>query len=458
MFRKKIGKILAPLAMGALLVGYASPVFSAVDLNEKLASCRYVQKVNSFEVIFDASLSTNEISKVAKLNQEKTLINLLNDTIPNMKLTAAERAFGEFSYFSGATSKVLFAPTDYTKSLLPQAQAPFTRGKGASPLDAALDGATADLQAQSGQLAVIVFSDGLDMQKYDPVAAAQRMKKAYGDRVCIYTVVLGNKADTFDLGDMNEGINLMKKVAEAGECGFMTTGASISTPDGMADFVEKVFLAKDSDCDGVADYLDKCPDTPKGCDAGCKTCPVDKDGCPLDSDGDGVIDCMDKCPNTLQGVAVDRDGCPIAAEKRREARREAAVAPVAPVAPAVVEPKAEEPVIMTLSILFETGKSKIRPNYEKEIQKVADYMKAHPDVEAVIAGHTDNAGNKAANMKLSQDRANSVKSSLVKNFNIDASRLEAIGYGESKPIVSNATKAGKQKNRRVTVIFTNPTK
>jgi len=443
MFRKRICKILAPLAMVALFIGFASPAFSAVDLNEKLASCQYVQKVNAFEVIFDASESMNEIYKGSpKMKQEKALITLFNDTIPNMKLTAAERAFGEFTYFfGGATSKLLFAPTDYNKSLLPQAQAPFSRGKGFSPLDAALDGATADLQSQSGQLAVIVFSNGEDMQKYDYVGAAKRMKKAYGDRVCIYTVVLGNKADTFDLGDMNEGIDVMKKVAEAGECGFMTEGASISTPAGMADFVEKVFLCKDSDCDGVCDYLDKCPDTPKGCK-------VDKDGCPLDSDGDGVCDGLDKCPGTPLGVAVDADGCPIVAEKRAE--------PAAPAA--AVEAKAEEPVIMTLSIFFETGKSDIRPNYEKEIQKVADYMKAHPDVEAVIAGHTDNAGKKAANMKLSQDRANSVKNSLVKNFNIDASRLEAVGYGESKPIVSNATKAGKQKNRRVTVIFNNPTK
>lgn len=455
MFSKRIFKILAPLAMGALFLGSASPVFSAVDLNEKLASCRYVQKVNSFEVIFDASESMNEIYKGSpKMKQQKALINLFNDTIPNMKLTAAERAFGEFTWLIGSdTSKLLFAPTEYNKSLLPQAQSTWTltRGKGFSPLDKALDGATADLQSQSGQMAVIAFSNGEDMQKYDPVGAAKRMKKAYGDRVCIYTVVLGNKADTFDMGDMNEGINVMKNVAEASisqtvpECGFMVTGASISTPAGMADFVEKIFLAKDSDCDGVADYLDKCPDTPKGCDAGCRTCPVDKDGCPLDSDGDGVIDCMDKCPDTPQGVKVDVNGCPIVAEKRAEPA-------------AAVEAKAEEPVIMTLSIFFETGKSEIRPIYEKEIQRVADYMKAHPDMDAVIAGHTDNVGTKAANMKLSQDRVNNVKNSLVKNFNIDASRLEAVGYGESKPIVSNATKAGKQKNRRVTVIFTNPTK
>jgi OOP family OmpA-OmpF porin len=115
-------------------------------------------------------------------------------------------------------------------------------GNGFSPLDAGLDGATADLQSQSGQLAVIAFSDGNDMQQYDPVGAAKRMKKAYGDRVCIYTVVIGDKAALIDLGDKAEGVKMMKKVADAGECGFSVIGESISTPAGMADFVEKVFL------------------------------------------------------------------------------------------------------------------------------------------------------------------------------------------------------------------------
>jgi OOP family OmpA-OmpF porin len=229
--------------MVALFIGYSSPVFSAVSLNEKLASGQYVQKVDAFEVIFDATLSMNDMYKGgSKLNQEKALVNLFNDTIPNLKLTAAARAFGRLTTFGDETSKALFAPTSYSKSLLPQAIAPFTMGNGFSPLDAGLDGATADLQSQSGQLAVIAFSDGNDMQQYDPVGAAKRMKKAYGDRVCIYTVVIGDKAALIDLGDKAEGVKMMKKVADAGECGFSVIGESISTPAGMADFVEKVFL------------------------------------------------------------------------------------------------------------------------------------------------------------------------------------------------------------------------
>jgi OOP family OmpA-OmpF porin len=434
MFRKRFLKILVPLAMVALLIGYAMPAFSAVDLNPKLASGEYVQKVDTFEVIFDATESMNEIYKGgSKLNQEKALVTLFNDTIPNLKLTSAGRAFGDFTMFGGATSKSLFAPTAHNKSLLPQATAPFTRGKGFSPLDAGLDGATADLQSQTGRMAVIAFSDGADMQKFQPVAAAQRMKKAYGDRVCIYTVVLGDKAAMWNFGDKAEGMNIMKQVADAGECGIVVTGDSISSPEGMAAFVEKVFLDKDSDRDGVGDSVDKCPDTPQGC-------PVDKDGCPLDSDGDGVIDCLDKCPDTPKGVAVDKDGCPPVEEKRPEPA-------------AAVEPKAEAPVMMTLHILFASDKYNIQPKYESEIKKVADYMKANPDVTAVVAGHTDSTHSNAYNKKLSQNRANAVKTALVEKYGIDASRIEAVGYGEDKPIATNKTKAGRQKNRRVVVMF-----
>lgn len=428
MLRKTVLKILVPLAMVALVIGVSSPAFSAGELDQKLASCQYIQKVDTFEVIFDATESTNELYKGApKLKQEKALINLFNDTIPNLKLTAAERAFGRFSLFGGDTSKLLFAPTAYNKSLLPQAQAPFYQGKGLSPLDAALDGATADLQSQSGKMAVIVFSNGLDMQKFDPVGAAKRMKKAYGDRVCIYTVVLGDKASQFDMGDMNEGLNVMQKVADAGECGFMVKGSSISTPAAMADFVEKVFLCQDTDCDGVCDSADKCPDTPKGCK-------VDKDGCPLDSDGDGVIDCLDKCPDTPAGVKVDANGCP----------------PEEP-----VEAKAEEPVMMTLKIHFASDKYNVESKYEPEIAKVADFMKAHPEADAVVAGHTDSTHTEKYNQKLSEQRANAVKTVLVEKFKVDASRIEAVGYGETKPVATNKTAAGKAQNRRVVVLFNN---
>lgn len=400
------------MAVLALLVGCAAqkdvvPAVSVVDLNQKVASGKYVQKVDAFEVIFDTTTSMNDPYKnVSKLDQEKSLIRLFNDTIPRLKLNAAGRVFGQMSCFGGSMSECLFGPTAYEKSLLPKAMEPFTSGQGESPLDEALDRATADLKSQTGQLAVIVFSDGEDMAKYAPVAAAQRMKNAYGDRVCIYTVHIGGNAG---------GREVMRKVADAGRCGFMATGDSVSTPAGMADFVEKVFL---------------------------KEAVVEKprEAVILDSDGDGVPDHLDKCPGTPAGVKVDKDGCPLPVAK-----------PVVPKAD-VVSPM-EKAVIekgrVTLNVTFDFDKATIRKSAHQEIENLASIMKKYPDLQILLEGHTCNIGGAKYNEGLSSRRAEAVKKYLVEKFGIDAARLSTKGYGFTRPVASNATKAGRQKNRRV---------
>ncbi len=81
-------------------------------------------------------------------------------------------------------------------------------------------------------------------------------------------------------------------------------------------------------------------------------------------------------------------------------------------------------------------------------------MKKYPDTKATIEGHTDNVGKEAADMKLSQKRADAVVKSLIKDYKIDKSRLKAVGYGPKKPVASNATAAGKQQNRRVEAVLT----
>lgn len=175
----------------------------------------------------------------------------------------------------------------------------------------------------------------------------------------------------------------------------------------------------DSDKDGVCNGCDKCPDTPLGCI-------VDKDGCPTDSDKDGVCDGLDKCPDTPAGVKVDKDGCPI--------------------------PEIVEKGRTTLEVLFDFDKSTIKGNYSKDIDALADVMKKYEVLNVTIEGHTDNvckSKNPNYNKKLSQRRADAVKKYLVEKSGIDAKRLTAIGFGAEKPIASNETKEGRQKNRRV---------
>jgi OOP family OmpA-OmpF porin len=203
------------------------------------------------------------------------------------------------------------------------------------------------------------------------------------------------------------------------------------TPAGVK--VDNKGCPPDLDGDGVPDYLDKCPGTP----AGVK---VDKDGCPLDSDGDGVPDYLDKCPGTPAGVKVDKDGCPMAALVQPKA---------APVAATPMEKAIQEKGRVTLKVLFDFDKAVVKNQYHNEVGNLAEVMKKQPELKILIEGHTDSVGDAKYNEQLSQRRADAIRKYLVEKFGIDGSRLTAKGFGESRPVASNDTKDGRDKNRRV---------
>jgi OOP family OmpA-OmpF porin len=106
-----------------------------------------------------------------------------------------------------------------------------------------------------------------------------------------------------------------------------------------------------------------------------------------------------------------------------------------------------------LAVQFDTNKADIKPKYKADLEKLAEFLTEFPNAKGEISGHTDNVGGKAFNTKLSQRRADSVVQYMKKNFNISPERLTAKGFGFSKPIASNKTKAGKAKNRRIEANF-----
>lgn len=106
-----------------------------------------------------------------------------------------------------------------------------------------------------------------------------------------------------------------------------------------------------------------------------------------------------------------------------------------------------------LNMEFDTNSADIKPQYQAAIAKVGEFMKQNPTTTAVIEGHTDDVGDAAYNMNLSQKRADNVVAYLVKNFGIDSSRLEAKGYGATRRIAYNSTAEGRQKNRRINAII-----
>lgn len=187
--------------------------------------------------------------------------------------------------------------------------------------------------------------------------------------------------------------------------------------------------SRDSDRDGVADEADKCPSVPG---------PARNAGCPVsDRDGDGIADDVDKCPDeaeTFNGID-DEDGCP---------EKEAAAY--------VVKKK----IVITQRVYFESNKDRILSKSYSILTSVANVLKKFPEIKKVrVEGHTDDVGSDETNKDLSERRAANVLSYLTRG-GVDASRLESVGYGKTRPLVTGDTEEARGTNRRVEFLIVDP--
>ena len=250
--------------------------FQAQDLNSLLSSGKYKQTKNNFLVINDSSSSTGNIYEGAgfagetKLSVEKELLNRMNKTIPNLPLKSGLRSFGFGPSVNWDGYTVLNqAMETYSSASFNNAISTLEYSSGGTPVASAFTAANADLASTTGNTAVILLSDG-NLFDISPVPAVQALKEQYGDKLCVYTIWVGNESES-------EGQAVLQQLSDISGCGFSTTASAVSSNAGMADFVTKAFLATqpvdgDADKDGVLDSKDKCPDTPKGAI-------VDRDGC-----------------------------------------------------------------------------------------------------------------------------------------------------------------------------------
>jgi outer membrane protein OmpA-like peptidoglycan-associated protein len=232
--------------------------------------------------------------------------------------------------------------------------------------------------------------------------------------------------------------------------GFFDTQDACPMQPGIAPIGCPAAAPVDTDHDGLPDPNDPCPNEPEDGAApapadGCPNkdadgdgvllpddkCPAEKgvapDGCVHDKDADGIVDELDKCPEqpeTKNGFQDD-DGCPD--ELPKEVAKFSGV---------------------IKGIQFDFAKATIRPESHKLLDEAVQVLKQYPELRISISGHTDNVGEAAKNLELSQQRADAVKAYLV-GKGIETGRVETRGAGSNEPIADNGTDKGRQENRRI---------
>ena len=197
----------------------------------------------------------------------------------------------------------------------------------------------------------------------------------------------------------------------------------------------------DSDGDGVKDSKDKCPNTPRGA-------AVNADGCPMDSDGDGVADGMDKCPKTPAGAKVDTDGCELDGDKDGVVDRLDECPNSAAGVQVDIKGCEIKGQIRLPGVNFESNSDRLLPSASGVLNDAAATLKKNPTIKVEVAGHTDSDGAADYNEGLSARRATTVRDYLAAN-GVAMDRMTTRGYGESEPVADNGTREGKAQNRRV---------
>lgn len=198
----------------------------------------------------------------------------------------------------------------------------------------------------------------------------------------------------------------------------------------------------DTDKDGINDEQDKCPNVPGL---------ARYNGCPIpDSDGDGINDEEDKCPK-VSGLAR-YNGCPIPDTDGDGLNDEVDKCPKdkgsaenngCPLLEEITEIKFD-----FRKVQFMSSSAALTKTAKAELDKAAQIMTKYPDIKVSVEGHTDNTGSAKLNQTLSEKRAAAVKAYIVSK-GIAADRLQAKGFGPTKPVATNKTTAGRALNRRV---------
>ncbi len=225
----------------------------------------------------------------------------------------------------------------------------------------------------------------------------------------------------------------------SGEVLYNSAGECWGAADGAPNWCGNV---PDSDGDGVKNDLDRCPDTSVG-----ET--VDAEGCPPDTDRDGVADYGDQCPDTPYGVRVDSKGCALDLDGdgvpyyRDRCCQQLPPGFKVDAEGCLVNLRLE-------NVHFDFDRATLKPGGRQILDSLIGILGERPDVERInVSGHTDSVGSVAYNQGLSERRARSVLRYLQQGGLKQP--INAAGYGETRPAVSNMSSAGRAQNRRVEI-------
>ncbi|MFQ5788168.1 MAG: OmpA family protein [Thermodesulfobacteriota bacterium] len=254
--------------------------FHAPGLNDEFQTGKYVPKIDNFIIVLDSSSSMSVIYEdgnrgYSKFRVAKDIVRQMNNTMPEMDINGAIPTFGHGVSDPFKQTETVYGMTTYSRSGLEQSlNSVKSPAEGNSPAGLAMESISNIIENTEGEFAVIIISDGENLED-NPMTKIRSLKNRYADRICLYTIWVGNKP---------EGKTFMEKLAGEMGCGFSTSVNEIASSKDMENFVREVFLTTD------------------------RTMAVDMD-IDSDGDGDGVYDDSDECPDTPRGVIVDTRGC-----------------------------------------------------------------------------------------------------------------------------------------------------
>ncbi len=395
--RRRIYGFLAAGVMSCLLFAGCAPkmAYTPFDLNPQIKSGQFVQKTDNFIVLYDTSASmADKFGAGSRMAFAEDVTKRMVATIPDIKLTSGLRTFGGMK--GSEHTELVYGVTSFNKSDFIKAVETIGSPVGRTPLGRTIEAAGGDLKGLPGNSAIIIVSDFEEIKDVDDIRPktaienAAKVKAQYGDRVCIYTVQIGNTPAP-------GGQVLAQEIVKKGNCGIAVNASDLGTPAAMSAFVEKVFLGP---------------------------------------------------PPALKAEKAKVE--PAQAPTQVLAPASTAIAEVER---AAVAPAAESAAIAFEDIRFDYDKYNLKPEARKVLNKIGEFMKANKKAAVLIEGHCDERGTTEYNLALGERRASSAAKYLI-DLGVDRARISTISYGKELPLDPAHNEEAWAKNRRDHVVIT----